>query len=83
MQHLATCAHQLVDRLDHMDRNTDCARLVGNRPRDRLTNPPRRIGAEFIAPTVFEFVDRFHQADVTFLDKIKELQATVGVFLGD
>ncbi len=50
---------------------------------DRLTNPPRRIGREFIAAAVFELIDRLHQADVAFLDEVEELQAAVGVFLGD
>jgi hypothetical protein len=38
---------------------------------------------EFIAAAVLELVDRLHEADVAFLNKIKELQASVGVFLGD
>ena len=51
--------------------------------RDRLANPPRRIGRELVAAAVFELIDRLHQADVAFLDQIEELQAAVGVFLGD
>src|SRR5437764_951708 len=83
VQHLARGAHQLVDRLDHVHRDADRARLVGNRAGDRLTDPPCRIGREFIAAAIFEFIDRFHQADIAFLDQIEELQAAVGVFLGD
>ena len=30
-----------------------------------------------------ETLDRFHQADVAFLDQVQELQPAVGVFLGD
>jgi hypothetical protein len=64
-------------------RNADGARLVGDRAGDRLPDPPGRIGRELVAAAVFEFVDRLHQADIAFLDQIEELQAAIGVFLGD
>ncbi|EBA16654.1 hypothetical protein RSK20926_02579 [Roseobacter sp. SK209-2-6] len=83
MQHLASGADQLVDGLDHMDRDPDGAGLIGNRTGDGLTNPPGRIGRELVTAAVFKFVHRLHQADVAFLDQIQELQAAVGVFLGD
>ena len=83
VQHLARGAHDLVDRLDHVHRNADGARLVGDRAGDRLPDPPGRIGRELVAAAVLELVDRLHQADVAFLDEIEELQAAVGVFLGD
>ncbi|EBA12932.1 hypothetical protein RCCS2_03584 [Roseobacter sp. CCS2] len=83
MQHLAPGADQFVDRLDHMHRNTDRARLIRNRAGDRLTDPPCRIGGEFVTAAIFKLINRLHQADVTFLNKIKELQATVRVFLGN
>ena len=83
MQHLPRGAHQLVDRLDHVHRNADRARLVGDRAGDRLADPPGGIGRELVAAAIFEFVDRLHQADIAFLDQIEELQAAVGVFLGD
>ena len=50
---------------------------------DRLPDPPRRIGREFVAAAIFELIDGLHQADIAFLDQIKELQAAVRVFLGD
>ena len=50
---------------------------------DRLADPPGRVGAELVAAAVLELVDRLHQADVAFLDQVEELQAAVGVFLGD
>ena len=83
MQHLALCTDDLVDRLDHVHRNTDRAGLVRDGPGNRLTDPPGCIGREFVTATVFEFIDRLHQADIAFLDQIQELQATVGVFLRD
>ncbi|SAE83023.1 Uncharacterised protein [Enterobacter cloacae] len=66
-----------------MHRNTDGARLVCDRAGDRLTDPPGSIGGELVTTTVFKLIYRFHQTDVAFLNQIQELQATVGVFLGD
>ena len=83
VHHLARGAHDLVDRLDHVDGNADGARLVGDRAGDRLPDPPGGIGRKLVAAAVFELVDRLHQADVAFLDQIEELQAAVGVFLGN
>src|SRR5918993_897401 len=76
-------ADQLVDRLDHVDRDADGARLVRDRARDGLADPPRRVGRELVAAAVLELVDRLHQADVAFLDQVQELQPAVGVLLGD
>ena len=83
VQHLARRADQLVDGLDHVHRNTDGARLIGNRAGDRLADPPGGIGREFIAAAVFKLIDGLHQADVAFLDQVQELQAAVGVFFGN
>ena len=81
MQHLALRADNLVDRLDHVHRNTDRAGLVSDGARDGLADPPGRIGREFVAAAIFELIDRFHQADIAFLDEIEELQAAIGVLL--
>src|SRR5438067_483827 len=50
---------------------------------DRLPDPPGGIGRELVAAAVLELIDRLHQADIAFLDQVEELQAAVGVFLGD
>src|SRR5262249_24694998 len=83
VEHLARLTHDLADALDHEHGNADGARLVGGRARDRLPDPPRGIGRELVTAAILEFVDRLHQADIAFLDQIEELQAAVGVFLGD
>ncbi len=83
VQHLAGGAHQLVDGLDHVHRDADGARLVGDRAGDGLPDPPCRIGRELVAAAVLELVDRLHQADVALLDEVQELQAAVRVLLGD
>src|SRR5438128_7419563 len=52
--------HELVNRLNHMDGNSNRARLVGDGAGDGLANPPRRVSGKFVAPPVFEFLDCFH-----------------------
>ncbi len=83
LQHLARHAVELVDGLDHVHRNPDGARLIGNRAGDRLTNPPGGVGRELVAAAVLELVHRLHQTDVALLDQVQELQPAVGVLLGD
>ena len=68
LHELTRSSNQLIDGLDHVHRNTDGAGLIGNRARDRLANPPSRIGREFVAATILELVHRLHQADVAFLN---------------
>src|SRR5690606_11265567 len=80
LQHLPRDTVELVDRFDHVYRDANRARLVGDGARNRLANPPRGICREFVAATVFEFIDCFHQADIAFLNQIEELQAATGVF---
>ena len=83
MQHLARGTYDLVDRLDHVHWNTDGARLIGNRAGDGLPDPQRRIGREFIAAAIFKLIDRFHQANIAFLNEVEKLQTAIGVFLGN
>src|SRR5699024_1134167 len=83
LQNLAVDAVHLVDGFYHVNRNADGACLVGNGTRNGLTNPPCRIGRKLVATTVFKLVDCLHEPDIAFLDQIQELQAPVGVLLGD
>src|SRR3974390_650277 len=81
VEHLPPRAHHLVDGLGHVNGHTDGARLIVERAADRLPNPPDGVGRELVAMSIFELVDRLHQADVAFLDQVEERQAAVGVFL--
>src|SRR6266511_2072882 len=83
LHEVAARPDELVDRLDHVDRDADGPRLVGDRARDRLTDPPRRVRRELVASLVLELVDRLHEADVPLLDEVEELQAAVRVLLRD
>src|SRR5688500_17731194 len=78
MQEVRT--NKLVDRLDHMDWNTNGASLIGDRACDGLANPPRRVRRELVTAAVFELIDGFHQTDVAFLNEIQELQTAIRVF---
>ncbi len=66
-----------------MHRDADGARLVGDRASDGLPDPPRRICRKLISAAPLELIHRFHQADVSFLNQVEELQTAVGIFLGD
>ena len=73
---------ELVDGFNHVNRDTDRARLVRDRTRDGLANPPGRVGRKLVTSAVLEFIHGFHQADIAFLDQVEELQTAVGVLLG-
>jgi len=64
-------------------RNTDGAGLIGDGARDGLANPPGGVGGELVTAAVLELVHGLHQADVAFLNQIEELQAAIGVLLGN
>ena len=66
-----------------MDRDPDRPRLVGQRPGDRLADPPRRVGRELEPLAVVELLGRAHQAQRPLLDQVEEGQALVAVVLGD
>src|SRR5262245_2067535 len=76
-------AHQLVDGLDHVHGDADRARLVGDRTRDGLPDPPRGVSRELVPALVLELLDRAHEAHVPFLDQVEELKSAVEVALGD
>src|SRR5579863_237248 len=83
LHQLPRSANQLVDHFDHVYRQANGARLVGQGPADGLANPPRRIGGKLIAAAVLELVDGLHQADVAFLNQVEELQPAVAILFSD
>jgi len=66
-----------------VDGNTIGPGRAGNGAGNRLADPPGRICGELVATAVFELVHRLHQADIAFLNEVEELQAAIGVLLGD
>src|SRR5215208_439680 len=80
---LALRAADLVELLDHVDRDADRARLVGERAGDRLADPPRRVGGELEALAVVELLRGADEAERALLDQVQEGKALVAVVLGD
>ena len=83
LQQLALYAHQLVHVLDHVHGDADGARLVRQRPRDGLADPPRSVSAELEAAPVVELVYGAHEPQVALLDEVEQRHAAPDVALGD
>ena len=77
----AAHAHQFVDRLHHMHGNADRARLVRNSARYGLPDPPCRVRAELVAPTIVELLHGADQAYIAFLDQVQQRHAPADVLL--
>ena len=76
MEQLAGNLLDAVNGFNHMNRDTDSTRLVGNRTGNCLTNPPGCVGRELKALGMVELFDCLNQAEVTFLNQIEELHTT-------
>src|SRR5580700_1920388 len=83
LHELTRGADQLVDGFDHVHRDADGARLIGDGAGNRLPDPPRGIRGKLVSAAILKLVDRFHQADVAFLNQVEELEAAVGVLFRD
>ena len=83
LHHGVRRAQHTVDRLDHVHRNADRTRLVGDGAGDGLPDPPGRIGGEFIALCIVEFFNSLHQAQIALLDEIEKLHPPAHVALCD
>jgi hypothetical protein len=64
-------------------RHPDRPRRVGEPARDRLADPPARVGRELETPAPVELLDRANQPKRPFLDQVEEGEALVAVLLGD
>ena len=63
--------------------DADCARLVGQRAGDRLTDPPSCVGRKLEALAVVELLGRADEPECALLDQVEERQALVAVVLRD
>src|SRR5690606_30339368 len=79
----AAGAGELVDRLDHVHRDADGARLVGDGAVDGLPDPPGGVGGELVAAAVLELLDGADEALVALLEEVEEAHAAAVVLLGD
>ncbi|MEA2136713.1 MAG: polymerase primary sigma factor, partial [Solirubrobacteraceae bacterium] len=73
----------LVELLDHVDRDADGARLVRDRAGDGLADPPGGVGRELVPAPVVELLDRPDEAEAALLDEVEERQAPPEVPLRD
>jgi hypothetical protein len=74
---------ELLQALDDVHRHPDRARLVGERPRDRLADPPRRVGRELEAAAPVELLHGANQTERALLDQVEEREPLVAVVLRD
>jgi hypothetical protein len=75
-------AVQLAEPVVDVDGQPDRARAVGDRARDALADPPRRVRRELEPPAPVEQLDGAHQADVPLLDQVEERQPLTLVLAG-
>jgi len=74
---------QALDLVHEMDGEADGLALVGEGPADGLFDPPAGVGAELHATAGLETIDRLHQAEVAFGNKIQNGETAVVVIRGD
>ena len=75
LRELPARAHHAAHLLGDVDGKADRPALVGERARDRLADPPRRVGRKLEAHPVVELLDRADQAEVALLDQIEQRHA--------
>ena len=83
LQELGAHLLDLVDGLDHVDRDADGPGLVGDGAGDGLAYPPGGVGRKAEAPGAVELLGRLDQADVALLDQVQEGQVVAHVLFGD
>ena len=72
---------KLIDRLDHMDGDTDRTSLICDSTCHTLTDPPRRIGREFESSIWIELVYSTKESYISLLDEIEESETTPHILL--
>ena len=76
-------AVDLVQLLDDVHRHADRPPLVGDRTRDGLPDPPRRVGRELVALAPVELLGGTDEPDRPLLDQVEERETLVAVALRD
>src|SRR5207248_6610984 len=83
LAHLECDPMHLGDFVAKMNRQSDCLALIRKSTFDRLSDPPRGVGADLRALGWLESIDCCHQPDVSFGNKVKKRQTTIHVVLCD
>src|SRR6266702_8326244 len=66
-----------------MHRYANSTGLVSYSAGDRLTNPPRCVGAKLESLIWIEFFDGTQQASIAFLDKVQKVQTAATIALSN
>ncbi len=72
----------LVQRADAVQRQTDDARLFGQRLQDRLADPPYGIRDELVAAGFVEPLGGLDQTEVALVDQVAERESLILILLG-
>ena len=72
----------LVERAHLVQRQAHDARLLGKGLQNRLPDPPHRVGDELESARFVELLGGLDQAEVAFIDQVREAQSLVLVLLG-
>ena len=73
----------LIERSDLVERQAHDAALLGKCLEDALADPPHGVGDEFEAAGLVEFFCCLDQAEVSFVDQVREADALVLILFGD
>ena len=83
LQQTAADANQAVDRLHHVDGNTNRAGLVSDSTGNGLANPPGGIRAELVPLRVIELFDGTNQTNIPLLDQVQQAHTSANVLFRD
>ena len=72
----------LVQRPHLVQRQAHDARLLGQRLKDRLANPPHGVGDELEAAGFVELLGGLDQSEVALVDQVREAQSLILVLFG-
>src|SRR6185437_4507103 len=83
LHQLALDVDDPVELLDHVHRDANGARLIGDRPRHGLADPPRRVRRELVPLAVVELLDGADEAEAALLDQVEKGEAAAQIALRD
>ena len=66
-----------------MNGDTNRPRLIGDRSGDGLADPPGGVCAEFVAFGIIKLLHGLDQAEISFLNQVKEQHSPADISLGD
>src|SRR5215831_14201648 len=77
--HGALGAREAVHLLEHLHRDAERSRLLGESSQDGLANPDRRVRAEAQPSLRLEAIDRHDEPQIAFLDQVEQREPTAAI----